>query len=387
MKKILLVLGIFAFFSCNQQSDREELRKELAQKKKEMNNIKQDINKLNEKLSELQGEEAGVYKIPVFVKEMKPEPFNHFINANGKVEAVQDAFISPETNGQITKIYVEEGDRVQKGQLLVKLNTSVIESNIEEVKTNLELARETFLKQKRLWQDSVGSEMEYLQAKNQKKSLEQRLETLREQLDMAQLKAPFPGIVEKINQKEGELGTPGMQILHLVNLKKLKVKADITEQYISSISAGDMIQLSFPAYPDVAKRIPIARKGQIIDDESRTFVIEARLDNQNELIKPNQVCVVNVRDFASEDALVVPSNIIKQDMKGDYVYIIKQDEGRDVATKVYVEPGRSYNNRTIITKGMKKGDKVITSGYTQVSEGSEVNIKEKENVVDQRLGN
>lgn len=382
MKKLLIVLGIFAFVSCGQQTDREEIRKELAQKKKEMNNIKQEIDKLNEKLSELQGEEAGVYKIPVFVKNMKPETFNHFINANGKVEALQDAFISPETNGQITKIYVEEGDRVQKGQLLVKLNTSVIESNIEEVKTNLELARETFLKQQRLWEDSVGSEMEYLQAKNQKESLEQRLETLQEQLDMAQIKAPFPGIVEKINQKEGELGTPGMQILHLVNMKKLRVKADITEQYISNIREGDMIKLTFPAYPDLTKRVPITRKGQIIDDESRTFVIEARLDNPDELIKPNQVCVVNVRDYQSEDALVVPSNVIKQDMEGDYVYIVGQEEEQDIATKVYVETGRSYNNRTIITKGISAGDKVITSGYTQVSEGSEVNIKQKQNVVD-----
>jgi RND family efflux transporter MFP subunit len=264
----------------------------------------------------------------------------------------------------------------------VSLNTSVIKSNIEEVKTNLELARETYQKQKRLWEEKVGSEMQYLQAKNNKESLESRLETLKEQLDMSRIKAPFPGIVEQINQKEGELGTPGMQILHLVNLKKLRVKADITEQYISSIQKGDTIELSFPAYPDVKRRIPISRKGQVIDDESRTFIIEARLSNASEKIKPNQVCVVNVRDYVNKGALVVPSNVIKQDMKGDYIYKLKEEEGKKLATKVYVKTGRSYNNSTVITQGLKEGDQVITSGYTQVSEGSEVNVKERKELVD-----
>jgi RND family efflux transporter MFP subunit len=382
MKKILILIGIFAVVSCGQQTEKQEIRKEIAAKKKEMNKIKQEIDKLNEKLAGMAGETAGVYKIPVFVKEIQPETFEHYVNSNGKVEAVQAAYISPETNGQIEQIHVEEGDRVQKGQLLVSLNTSVIKSNIEEVKTNLELARETYQKQKRLWEEKVGSEMQYLQAKNNKESLESRLETLKEQLDMSRIKAPFPGIVEQINQKEGELGTPGMQILHLVNLKKLRVKADITEQYISSIQKGDTIELSFPAYPDVKRRIPISRKGQVIDDESRTFIIEARLSNASEKIKPNQVCVVNVRDYVNKGALVVPSNVIKQDMKGDYIYKLKEEEGKKLATKVYVKTGRSYNNSTVITQGLKEGDQVITSGYTQVSEGSEVNVKERKELVD-----
>jgi RND family efflux transporter MFP subunit len=382
MKKILLVIGVLAMVSCGQQDDRKEIRKEIAQKKKEMNQIKNKIDELNEQLSELEGETGGVYQIPVFVKEMKPETFNHFINANGKVEAIQDAFISPETNGQITNIHVDEGDRVDKGQLLVSLNTSIIESNINEVKTSLELARETFEKQKRLWQDSVGSEMQYLQAKNNKESLERRLETLQEQLDMAKIKAPFAGIVERINQKVGELGTPGVQVLHLVNLKNLRVEADITEQYMASIKEGDRVKLSFPAYPEMTKEVPITRKGQVIDDESRTFVIEARLNNENEKIKPNQVCVVNVKDFSNDSALVIPSNVIKQDMKGDYVYILKKEKDKNIATKSYVTTGRSYNNETLVTKGLSVGDKVITSGYTQVSEGSEVNVKNKEKVVE-----
>ena len=382
MKKILIIIGVLAIVSCGKQDDKEEIRKEIAEKKKEMNEISDEIKNLNEKLDTLSGEGKGIYEIPVFIKKMKPETFEHFITANGKVEAVQEAFISPETNGKITKIHVDEGARVQKDQLLVSLNTGVIESNIDEVTTNLELARKTFEKQRRLWQDSVGSEMQYLQAKNQKESLEKRLETLREQLDMARIKAPFSGIVEKVNQKEGELGTPGMQILHLVNIKKLKVKADITEQYIGDIHKGDMINMTFPAYNGYNRKLPITRKGQIIDEESRTFVIEAMLENENRKIKPNQVCVVKVRDYINDSVLVVPANIIKQDMKGDYLFILEETAGQNKAKKVYVETGRSYNNQTVITKGLSRGGEVITSGYSQVSEGSDVKVKQKEKIVD-----
>ena len=313
---------------------------------------------------------------------MEPDTFSHFINANGTVEAVQEAFISPETNGQITRIFVEEGERVKEGELMAKLNTSVIESNIEEVKTNLELARETFQKQKRLWEDSVGSEMQYLEAKNRKETLENRLETLQEQLDMSEIRAPFDGIVEEISQKAGELGTPGIQLLHLVNLQKLKVEAELAEQYMAYVNEGDLINIRFPAYPDLVKTVPITRKGSVIDKESRTFAIEARINNYDEKLKPNQISIVNVRDYMNDSALVVPANVIKQDMQGDYVYILQDEEDVKVAHKVYVTTGRSYNNETMVQEGLDVGQEVITSGYTQVSEGSRVQVKQKEAVAD-----
>ncbi|MFW6100579.1 MAG: efflux RND transporter periplasmic adaptor subunit, partial [Bacteroidota bacterium] len=263
-------------------------------------------------------------------------------------------------------------------KLMAKLNTSVIESNIEEAKTNLELARETFQKQKRLWKDSVGSEMQYLEAKNRTENLENRLKTLREQLDMSEIRAPFDGIVEEINQKTGELGTPGAQLLHLVNLKQLKVKATLAEQYMSGVQKGDSVKIRFPAFPNTVRTVPVTRKGQVIDKTSRTFTVEARIDNENEKIKPNQISVMNVRNYTKDSALVIPSNVIKQDMEGDYVYILQEKQDAKVAHKVYIETGRSHNNQTMLTDGVEPGQKVITSGYTQVSEGIRVNVKQKE---------
>lgn len=381
MKKLLIIFGIATLISCGQQPEEQEKRKQVAQYKKEKNELDEKIQKLNNELGEISESGSDAYRVPVFVEEMQPDTFRHFINANGSVEAVDEAFISPETNGQIKKIYVEEGDRVKKGQALIHLKTRVLESNIKEVKTNLELARKTYEKQKRLWEDSVGSEMEYLQAKNKKESLESKLESLKAQLDMSSIEAPFNGIVEEITQKTGELASPGQPILHLVNLKKLKIQADLSEKYLQHINTGDQIRINFPALENYSKTAAISRKGSIVDEESRTFTIEARFSNRNEKIRPNQIAIINVNDFTKQEAIVIPSQIIKQDRKGDYIYITKEKNGKTTASKTYVETGRSYNNQTLINEGIEAGQKVITAGYTEVSEGSEVNIKEKKELV------
>lgn len=378
MKKLVVFIFVLTFAACSQETGKEEIRKQIAQYKKEKNELQQKINQLTDQLEGKEEETAGAYRTPVLVKELRPDTFRHFISTNGSVEAVQEAFISPETNGQITEIYVEEGERVKKGELMAQLNTSVIRSNIEEVKTNLELARKTYQKQKRLWEDSVGSEMQYLEAKNRKESLENRLETLREQLDMSEIRAPFGGIVEAVEQKIGEMGNPGIQMLHLVNLKKLKIKSELAEQYMAHVHEGDRVRIHFPAYPEMVKTVPITRKGSVIDEGSRTFVVEGRIDNDNEKIKPNQVCVMKVRDYINDTALIVPSEVIKQDMQGDFVYILREEQGSTVAEKVYIETGRTHNNQTVLTRGVEAGDKVITSGYTQVSEGGEVQVKQRE---------
>jgi RND family efflux transporter MFP subunit len=380
MKKIIIPLAmVLALVSCKKEQSETEIRKQINEHKQEIKEIENEISSLQEKLKNRDTEQENQFKIPVFVKKLAPENFSHFIKANGSVEARNEAFISPETNGQIKTIHVEEGDKVKKGQLLVSLSTSVIRSNIKEVKTNLELARETYEKQKRLWEEEVGSEMQYLQAKNNKESLESRLETLKEQLEMARIKAPYSGIIEKIFQKEGEMGSPGVQIIHLVNMTKLRVNAEISEEYLRNINEGDELEISFPSYPEMKLEVPITRKGSVIDKESRTFIVEADINNYDRKIKPNQIAVVKVRDFSTDSALVVPSNIIKQDMKGDYVYIVKEKNGNSVAKKVYVKPGRSYNNKTVIS-GIQKGQRVITAGYTKVSNGMEVAVKEKEKV-------
>jgi len=312
----------------------------------------------------------------VTVQPMAYETFEHFFSANGTIEAVHDAFISSEISGQIKAIHVTEGQRVKKDQLLVSLNSDITESAIAEVKTGLELARTVYEKRKGLWEKNIGSEIQYLEAKTNKESLENKLKTLQAQLDMAKIKAPINGIVDRIFKKEGEMSIPGLQLIQLVNLNKVYVNADVSETYLAKINNGDMAEVSFPSYPGLTVETTIHRTGQVVKTKNRTFLVQVLLDNQDEKLKPNMVAVVKMKDFSSDSALVVPSIIIKNDLKGSYVYVTEnQENGKLLARKKYVTPGMSEGSHTIITQGLTPGQQVIIKGYNLVKNGMEVQVE------------
>ncbi len=367
---IILIAG-----ACGPADQRKAIEKEIADHKNDIRKIELQINTLEEKLQEEEGNVITGNKIPVSVITIRPDTFNHYITVTGEVEAEQSAYISPEMNGQIEAIHVEEGTRVKKGQLLVSLNTKVIQNNIEEVKTNLALAQKLYKKQAELWDQEIGSEINYLEAKNRKASLENRLETLKSQLALALIKAPFSGIVDEIYKNEGEMAMPGMQLINLVNLSQMNIKASVSETYLSRIHQGEKIQARFPAVPKINLELPITRIGNVIDKDSRTFIIEAKFSNTRNLIKPNLIAEIMINDLSKTDAIVIPSVIIKQDMQGEYVFCIKDANNKATACKTYITPGMSYNNETMVIDGLKPGTKVITDGYNLVSDGLEVVIK------------
>ena len=313
------------------------------------------------------------FRVPVSTKELQPEAFRHFIEVTGKLEAEEDAYISPEMNGQIETIHVNEGQTVKKGDLLVSLNTSLIESSIREVDAGLELATKFYDKQKELWDQSIGSEMQYLEAKNAVEQAEARLATLNVQLNMARVKAPFSGVVETIFKKEGELAVPGMQLVQLIRLDNLKLYGDISERYMTSISKGDDVIVNFPDVGGLSINAPIFRVGNVIDDASRTFRIEVKIDNKDKLLKPNMYSIIRINDFSSSSAYVVPSFVIKQDIKGNYLYIADTKENK--ARKRYVSTGLTYEDQTMIQEGVDKGEKVILLGFSQVSDGVDIDLR------------
>lgn len=334
---------------------------------------------LNEKIDALQkqmaadGNGQNVAKIPVVVSVLEATTFHHFFDASGAVVAVQEAMVSPELNGQIKEIAVKEGDFVSKGKLLVKLNTEVTEKTIEEVKTQLELAVDVYNRQKRLWEQKVGSEMQYLQASNNKSSLESRLATLQAQLDMAVIKAPFDGVVEKVNQKKGEIASPGMAIIHLVNLNRMYIRADVSEKYLASVHKGDTVVLTLPSYPDFRQKVLISRTGNVVNKNNRTFEVEITVDNKDQMLKPNMIAVVNINDFSAPNSVVVPSKVIREDIKGKYLYAAVNESGTLVARKKYIVPGQTYLEQTLITSGLAVGEQIIVEGYNRVSDGSPLN--------------
>ena len=361
--------------SCGDSQSPEAIRNKLATLKDKQLELNHQINELEKQLRIVEGDEVAGGFIPVHVLNLEKQTFSHFIFVNGKVELVEEAQISPEANGQIHKIHVSKGQSVRRGDLLVSLNTSMIQNNISEIKLGLELADKIYQKQKELWEQNIGSELQYLEAKNAKESLEHRLTTLKSQLDMSLIRAPFSGIVDDIFQKEGELASPGRSVLYMVNLNNLKVMADVSETLLPKISKGDMVDIHFPTY-GMEKRAPINRIGNLIDANTRTIRVELSMQNTDGLLKPNQIASLRLRDFNADEALVVPSILVKQDNRGEFLFVVEKNEnGDDIAVKQYVESGLSYDDQTMITKGLSQGQKVIIAGFNQVGNGSLVEVR------------
>ena len=344
--------------------------KQIAMQKNKIVGVESKIRVLENKMT------AREHKtlIPVAVKEMQNETFNHYIITYGEVKAKNYAMISPEMNGRINKIHVSEGVRVKKGQLLVSLNTDAIEKQINGVNSGLELATKTFNKLDTLWKQNIGSEIEYLSAQNTKETLESQLDALTAQKRMAQIVAPFDGIVNKIFPKEGEIAGPGFPVIEFVNLNKLTIKADVSESYLDKIKTGQIVELNFSALPNLKVKTPIVRISKIIASASRTFEIEMQIDNPEEKIKPNIVSTIKINDFSSNKAFIVPSLAIRKDITGNYVYLVNKKDNEHIVSKKYVTTGLSYDENTMLIKGLELGDQVIVKGYHLVSSGVSVNL-------------
>lgn len=374
MKKSFFIILVIAIASCNPDNP-EAIKNNLIKLKEKQMVINNKIAMLERELENDSAQVNSEKAISVKIAELKFEKFNHFILISGNVNAEKHVFVSPELNGQVEKIYVSEGEKVKKGALLVSLNTKVINSNIEEVKTGLELARKVFNKQQELWKQKIGSEIDYLNAKNAKESAENRLKTLKTQLEMARIRAPFAGIIENISGKEGEMASPGKPILEIVNLSEMKIYSNVSEKYLANINEGDTTIVRFPSLPDIEIEVPVYRMGNVIDRNSRTFTIELKIKNPDNQLKPNLMATVKLNDFSKDSALVVPSGIIKKDIQGSYLYVADSTGENMIAHKVYIHTGLSYKDKTMITEGVGYGDKVIIAGYTEVSDGVKINVK------------
>jgi len=371
MKKILIVLIIGFLASCSAKVDqpetKEDILNQISEYKKEMVELNKKLTTLEEELIDMEG---GIKGTPVYTSKIEFQEFNHYFEVNGSVEAINAAYISPEINGQVKEIFVKEGYKVSKGQPLIKLNSSITESSIKEVETALELANTVFEKQTQLWDKNIGSELDYLQAKNNKEALESKLETLHAQAEMAIVRSPINGIVDEIIVKEGELAAPGMQVVQVVNLDGLYVNADVSEAYIIKIKKGDIVNLEFPSLPDLKMEIPVYRTGNIVKSANRTFTVQLKINNVENMIKPNILAKIRINDYTAKQAIIVPSIILKQDMIGTYLFKVNDSK----AHKTYVETGKSYKGNTMVTKGLIVGDEVIVNGYNQVSDGKLIEI-------------
>jgi len=369
---IITIISIF-LLSCSSNDNNNSDTQKLESYKERVKDLNKKIAKIEEDNS---NKEYSGLKIPVKVETVALQPFSHSFIATGEIESIKEAFISPEIAGQIISINVTEGQQVIKDQLLAKLNTVIIENTINEIKTQLSLAKTIYEKQTVLWNKNIGSERQYLQAKNNYDNLQNKLKTLNAQYNMALIKSPIDGIVEDIRLKKGELASPGMQFMQIVNIDELYVTLKLSEAYISSIKKGDIVDISFPSYPGLVYSEPVYRTGNVINKQNRTFIVQIKINNKKGKLKPYMLANININDYNVDKAIILPSIIIKTDMNGPFIYVIGKDNDNYVSNKKYIETGISYKDKTEVINGLNIGDVIITDGYNNVSDGSVVTVIE-----------
>lgn len=369
MKNALFTLAILAtLVACNQPAD----------KKAELEKLKTEHDILTSRISKLEAEinpdQQKVEKaLPVKVKTLETTPFYHFVEIQGVVDGDQNVSVSPQMAGVVTNVYVREGSNVKKGQILATLDAQVLKQSVEEVRTQLDMATIIFEKQKNLWDKQIGSEVQFLQAKSAKESLERRIRTLEEQIAMANIISPISGSVESVPLKVGQMASPGLptSAIRVINMSSAKITAEISENYASRIKNGNQ---AFVRFPDLGKEIEtkLSFTSRFIDPSNRTFKIECRFSSSDVELRANMIAYVKIKDYTNESSLVLPVNVILSNQEGKFVYVAAKDGEKTIATRKKVTTGMDYNGETEIISGLNPGDQVITAGYQTLKEGSSV---------------
>ena len=362
MKNIVLFSFFAIFVACGNTNKESASLTKLKAKKSDL--ISQ-IDSLSLVLKSVDGEISKLDTLkrftPVTAFETKTKIFNHFIEVQGNVEADQSVELYPESGGNIIKIYVKEGQKVAKGTVLAQIDNSIIESSIVELQTQLDLATTTFERQQRLWNQNIGSEMQFLQAKAKKEGLENSLKSINAQAKKLKIVAPFSGTIDEIFGKIGGLAVPQMPVLRLVNLNKIHVESEVTETYLKSIKKGTEVELNFPS---LGKTITskVTQVGNFINPNNRSFKVRIDLNNANNDIKANLLADVKIKDFQA-NGIVLPTTILQKDRLGKiFVFTLKKEGEVYTTQKTYVNVQMSYNNQSFISEGLAKNTLVVDKG-------------------------
>jgi len=374
MKYKYILITLIVAGACSQPvSDVETKKQELEAAQNEMISLKEKIGNLEKEIVALDPTFArNNNAVLISTWTLEAKPFEHYVDVRGSVESRKNVSLSTMSGGKVEKVLVTEGQQVSAGQVLIVLEADVIRNSIKEIKTSIELANTVYEKQANLWEQKIGSEIQYLQAKNNKEALERKLATMNSQLDQMIIKAPFSGAIDKVEALVGEMASPGLPLVRMVNPNDMYVKADVSEDFIGKLKKNDKVEVYFPAF-DKKVNSNILSVGQVINAENRTFRIEANLDSEL-ASKPNQVVVISLRDYVNPNVFQVPTKIIQRDNQGQFLFVIENKENTLQARKVYIEPGMSHGNVTEVLKGLDGSEKIVYEGFREVTEGAELKI-------------
>ncbi|MFX0555844.1 efflux RND transporter periplasmic adaptor subunit [Maribacter sp. CXY002] len=387
MKKYLyVILATVALYSCGSkeqsvtdlitQGNLEAIRAKKNEVSSQQKILDAQLMQLDSAISALGNEEKLAL---VNTTTIKKEIFNHFLELQGDVSTKQNVLIYPEMAGTLQNVYVKEGDRVNKGQLLAKIDDGGIGSQLSQLKTQAELAKTTFERRKRLWDQQIGSEIEYLASKTEYEAAQDAIKQMESQLGKSSIRAPFSGIIDDVIKDQGTVVSPGpgSEVFRIVNLSEMYIEVDVPETYLGAVTKGKEAIVYFPVLNDTVTT-KIRETGNFINPSNRSFSVEIPVPNKKGTIKPNLTAKVNINDYTSEEAILIPSGIISENAEGEqYVYVAHDpnDEGEAIVKRTIIITGKVQAGLVEVLSGLEEGSLVIKEGARSVKDGQKVKIK------------
>ncbi len=362
MKKIIFLTALGFLAACQPSKD----------KKAELADLKKQRSELDSKIAALESEVGAAdtsaqVKKEVAIYEVHATDFKNFVEIQGKIDAEENVMVNPEAQGVVTAVYVKVGQQVSKGQVLAQMDDKVLKQNLAELQTQLDLAISLYNRQKNLWDQQIGTEVQYISAKTQKEAAERRIATLRSQVEMYKIKSPISGTIDAMELRVGQAVAPGMSGIRVINASQLKAKAAVSETYSGRVSTGSPVHVVFPDITD-SLQTTLTFVSKTIDPASRSFEVQVKLPS-NKQYRPNMLAVLKIVDYQNHQALTIPIAAIQKSDGGDFVYLAENGKVK----KVLVTVGRNYAGKAEITHGLKAGDKVITTGIEDLNEEDAVN--------------
>jgi len=356
----------------------EQIRKKKVELDAEKQSISEQLKQLEAKIKDLDPQE----KIPLITTfAAKETVFNHYVELQGNVSTKQNLVIYPEYSGILTQVYVKEGQYVSKGQQLAKIDDGGLSQQVAQLQIQADLAKTTFERQERLWNQKIGSEIQYLQAKSNYEAQQKAVKQLQQQVGKTIVRAPFSGTIDNVITDQGSVVAPGQsQLFRIVNLKDMYIETDVPERYISNITPGKSVKVELPILGKTLDA-KIRQAGNFINPANRTFKVEVAVPNKDKTIKPNLTAKLKINDYTNEKALLIPQSIISENAEGEqYVYtVVDKKEKIAKAKRIIIETGETQGDYIEVLSGLEKGNEIVEEGARSVKDGQDVKIIEVEN--------
>ncbi|MBT4413411.1 MAG: efflux RND transporter periplasmic adaptor subunit [Polaribacter sp.] len=355
---------------------------ELKEKKKEIASNLETINKDLEAINRAISKKDTVKKLPLITTfTTKTEVFNHYLEIQGNVKTKQNILVYPEIPGILRKILVKEGQRVSKGQLLAVIDDGGLSNQVAQLEATTQLAKTTFERQKRLWEEKIGSEIQFLQTKTNYEAQRNSLQQLKSQQSKASIRAPFSGVIDDVLKEPGTVIAPGQgsEVFRIVNLKNMYVEAEVPEKYIASITKNKEVKVAFPVLGETLIS-QIKQVGSFINPNNRSFKIEVSVANKSGNVKPNLTAKLQINDYTKMKAILIPQSIISENAKGEqFIYILKDKKPNNeaVAARLIIETGKTQGDMIEVTKNLSENAEVIMEGARSVNNGQVVKVINK----------